>query len=187
MTASTGPSSKPQLPTPNSRLLRGKAWVFGDDVTTDDIVPGRYLKLTDLKDVAPHVLEGLDPDFATSVRSGDVVVGGRNFGKGSSRESAPGALKEAGVSCIVAPFFGRIFFRNAINFGLPAIECAEAGRIRAGDELEIDVEGGLIRDLTQGFELRAQPLPAHIMELIRVGGLVPYLERWVAERKRPVS
>lgn len=163
--------------------LRGRAWVYGDDVSTDAIVPGKYLKLTDLKEVAPHVMEGVDPDFAQKVRPGDIVVGGRNFGTGSSRESAPGALKEAGVSCLVAVFFGRIFFRNAINFGLPAVECPEATRIRTGDELEIDLEGGRIRDLTRGFELRAQPLPEHIMELVRVGGLVPYLERKVAERR----
>ena len=164
--------------------LRGRAWVYGDDVSTDAIVPGKYLKLTDLKEVAAHVMEGVDPEFAGRVQPGDIVVGGRNFGTGSSRESAPGALKEAGVSCLVAVFFGRIFFRNAINFGLPAIECPEAQRIRTGDELEIDVERGLIRDLTQGIELRAQPLPEHIMELVRVGGLVPYLERKVAERRR---
>ena len=164
--------------------LRGAAWVFGDEVSTDDIVPGKYLKVTDLKEIAPHVMEGLAPDFAAKVRPGDIVVGGKNFGKGSSRESAPGALKEAGVSCVVAVFFARIFFRNAINFGLPVLECAEAGRIQEGDELEIDVEDGRIRDLTRGFELRAQPLPPHIMELVHAGGLVPYLERKIAERRR---
>ena len=166
-----------------STLLRGRAWVFGDDVSTDAIVPGKYLKLTDLKEVAPHVMEGLDPDFAARVRPGDIVVGGRNFGTGSSRESAPGALKEAGVSCLVAVFFARIFFRNAINFGLPALECPDARRIRTGDQLEIDVEAGLIRDLTQGFELHAQPLPEHIMTLVRAGGLLPWLERRVAETR----
>ena len=165
-------------------LLRGRAWVFGDDVTTDEIVPGKYLKVTDLNEIAPHVLEGLDPSFAPNVRPGDVVVGGRNFGKGSSRESAPGALRAAGVSCIVAPFYGRIFYRNAINFGLPVLECAEAGRIQPGDELEIDLRTGRIRDLTAGFELTCQPLPEHIMSLIEIGGLVPYLERWVQERKQ---
>ena len=119
--------------------LRGRAWVYGDDVSTDAIVPGKYLKLTDLDEVARHVMEGVDPTFADNVRPGDIVVGGRNFGTGSSRESAPGALKAAGVSCLVAEFFARIFFRNAINFGLPALECPGAGRIRTGDELEIDV------------------------------------------------
>src|SRR5919206_4720472 len=119
-------------------VIRGRAWVFGDDVSTDAIVPGKYLKLTDLKEVAPHVMEGVDPDFASKVQPGDIVVGGRNFGTGSSRESAPGALKEAGGSCLVAGFFGRIFFRHALNFGLPAVECPEATPIQMGDELAID-------------------------------------------------
>ena len=164
------------------RPLRGRAWTFGDDVSTDAIAPGKYLKLT-AAEIAPHVMEGIDPDFARQVRPGDIVVGGKNFGTGSSRETAPAALKEAGVSCVVAVFFARIFFRNAINIGLPVVECPEAGRIAPGDELEIDLEGGRIRDLTQGFELDALPLPEHIMELIRLGGLVPFLERKVAERR----
>jgi 3-isopropylmalate/(R)-2-methylmalate dehydratase small subunit len=163
--------------------LRGRAWTFGDDVSTDAIVPGAYLKLTDLADVAPHVMEGLDPTFAQRVRPGDIVVGGRNFGKGSSRESAPGALKQVGVSAIVAVSFGRIFFRNAINFGLPVLECPDAGRIHQDDELEIEPRTGLIRNVTQRFELQAQSLPEHILELIELGGLVPYLERWVAEHR----
>ena len=165
------------------RLLRGSAWVFGDDVSTDAIVPGKYLKLTALEEVAPHVMEGVDPTFASRVQPGDIVVGGRNFGKGSSRESAPGALKVAGVSCLIAVFFARIFYRNAINFGLPLLECAEAGRIAPGDQLEVDLRAGLIRDLSQGLELRAQPLPEHILTLIEAGGLVPYLEQRVAARK----
>jgi 3-isopropylmalate dehydratase small subunit len=164
-------------------ILRGRAWTFGDDLNTDAIVPGKYLKLTELSEIAPHVMEDLDSTFAGRVRPGDIVVGGRNFGTGSSRESAPGALKQLGVSCLVATFFARIFYRNAINMGLPVLECPDAATIRQGDELEIDLQAGLIRNVTQRLELWANPLPEHIMELIEVGGLIPYLERWVAQRR----
>lgn len=162
--------------------LRGRAWVYGDDVNTDVIAPGKYLKLTSAE-LVPHVMEGIDPDFAANVRPGDIVVGGRNFGTGSSRENAPAALRAAGVNCIVAVFFARIFYRNAINVGLPVVECPEAGRIKQGDELAVDVERGVIRNLTQTLELAATPLPPHIMELIRAGGLVPFLERRLAQRR----
>lgn len=164
-------------------ILRGRAWTFGDDVSTDEIMPGKYLKLS-VPECVAHVMEGIDPEFSRKLRPGDVVVGGRNFGHGSSRENAPGALKEAGVSCVVAVYFGRIFFRNAINLGLPVLECAEAGRIRTGDELEVHPLEGHIVNLTRGETYRSTALPAHLVRLLEAGGLVPYLEWWVREKSR---
>jgi 3-isopropylmalate/(R)-2-methylmalate dehydratase small subunit len=160
-------------------ILRGRAHVFGPDVSTDQIIPGKYLKLTE-REAAAHVLEGLDPTFAARVRPTDIVVGGRNFGTGSSREYAASALRIAGVSCVISPLFARIFYRNAINCGLPPLECADAGAIRQDDELEVDVVAGTIRDLSNGRELRCAPLPPHILELVTAGGLVPYLKRRLA-------
>ncbi|HEU5287953.1 MAG TPA: 3-isopropylmalate dehydratase small subunit [Candidatus Limnocylindria bacterium] len=164
-------------------ILHGRALVYGDDVSTDAIVPGKYLKLTD-QEAAAHAMEGIDPTFVTRVRRGDLIVGGKNFGTGSSREYAASALRIAGVSAIVAPFFARIFFRNAINQGLPVLECAEAGTIREGDELEVDVVEGIVRDVTQGTTLAATKLPPHILELIDAGGMIPWLERKLAAAKR---
>lgn len=162
-------------------ILRGRAIVYGPDISTDLIIPGKYLKLTEAE-AAKHVLEGHDPTFATRVRPGDVIVAGKNFGTGSSREYAASALRIAGVGAVVAPFFARIFFRNAINQGLPVLECAEAGAIAEGDDLEIDVVGGVVRDLTRGATLTATPLPPHILELIQAGGLIPWLERRLAAK-----
>lgn len=162
-------------------ILRGRAHVFGDDISTDQIIPGKYLKL-DAAEASKHVMEGADPTFIERVRPGDVVVAGRNFGSGSSRDFAAIALRAAGVSCVIAPFFARIFFRNAINQGLAVLECREAGRIRGGDEIEADVIAGEVRDLTQGFTLQSMKLPPHILELVQGGGIVPYLERWLAAR-----
>ena len=160
-------------------ILRGRAIVYGDDVSTDQIIPGKYLKLTE-EEAAKHVLEGLDPTFVTRVRKGDIVVGGKNFGTGSSREYAASALRICGVSAVIAPFFARIFFRNAINQGLAVFECAAAKTIAEGDELEVDVVAGTVRDLTQGTALTSTALPPHILELIEAGGLVPWLERRIA-------
>lgn len=161
--------------------LRGRALVYGDQVSTDAIVPGKYLKLTE-SEAATHALEGLDPTFTARVHPGDFIVAGRNFGTGSSREYAASALRLNGVAAVIAPFFARIFFRNAINQGLPVLECPEAGRIVEGDDLEVDVVAGEVRDLTQGFTLRSTKLPPHILELVQGGGIVPYLERWLAAR-----
>ncbi|MBA2372464.1 MAG: hypothetical protein H0V71_12580, partial [Chloroflexi bacterium] len=127
--------------------MRGRAHVFGDDISTDQIIPGKYLKLSEAE-ASKHVMEGADPTFIE-----------RNFGSGSSRDFAAIALKAAGVSCVIAPFFARIFFRNAINQGLAVLECREAGRIRGGDEIKVDVIAGEVRDLTQGFTLTATKLP----------------------------
>lgn len=164
-------------------ILRGRAIVYGPDVSTDQIIPGKYLKLTEAE-AAKHVLEGLDPTFVTRVRPGDLIVAGKNFGAGSSREYAASALRIAGVSAVIAPFFARIFFRNAINQGLPVFECAQAASIAEGDELEVDVTAGTVRDLTQGTTLPATKLPPHILELIEAGGLVSWLERRLAARPR---
>ena len=162
-------------------ILRGRALVFGDDISTDQIIPGKYLKLNEAQ-AAAHVMEGIDPTFASRVRKGDLLVAGKNFGAGSSREYAASALRLAGISAVIAPFFARIFFRNAINQGLSVFECAEAGRIHEGDELEVDVAQGTVRDVTQGLELSATKLPPHILELIEAGGMVPWLERWLARK-----
>lgn len=155
--------------------IQGRAWQFGDHCSTDAIVPGRYLKLT-YKEAAAHVMVGADPEFPQKARPGDVVVGGVNFGCGSSREAAPAALKEFGVAAVVAKFFARIFYRNALNVGLPALECPQADEIGTGDKLAVDLESGQIRNLTQGTAYQAKPFPDHILAIMRAGGLVPYLE-----------
>ncbi|WP_206811544.1 3-isopropylmalate dehydratase small subunit [Paradesulfitobacterium ferrireducens] len=161
--------------------IRGRVWKFGDDVNTDVIAPGKYLKLPN-DEMAKHVFEGIDPELPEKIKPGDIVVGGANFGSGSSRESAPAAIKYAGVSAVVAVFFARIFFRNAINLGLPVLECPESDKIQQGDELEIDLVNGTIRNLTRGEVYQASRLPEHIQELIKVGGLVPHLEQELEDR-----
>ena len=153
-----------------------KAWVFGDNVDTDAIAPGRYLKL-DIGEVARHCMETLDPAFASTVRKGDIVVAGRNFGAGSSREQAPEALKHLGVAALIAPSFAGLFYRNAINLGLPALVCAQAPRIRPGDEVEVDPASGRLKNRTRGEELRCESFPEILMQLIADGGLLPHLEK----------
>jgi 3-isopropylmalate/(R)-2-methylmalate dehydratase small subunit len=153
-----------------------KAWVFGDNVDTDAIVPGRYMKFG-IDEIAKHCMEALDPAFAHSVKHGDVVVGGRNFGTGSSREQAPEALKHLGISALVAESFAGLFYRNAINLGLPALVCAQAKRIRPGDDIHLDAATGRLANRTTGEELRCEPIPEFLMQLIRDGGLVPHLEK----------
>jgi 3-isopropylmalate/(R)-2-methylmalate dehydratase small subunit len=157
-------------------ILEGTAWCFGDDVNTDVILPGKYLKFTS-EEGAAHVMEGIDPSFASKVRPGDIIVGGSNFGCGSSRESAPGAIKYAGVAAVVARSFARIFYRNAINLGLPVLVSAGVDRVLQGQRLRIDVEAGRIQILDTGESLAADAFTGHILELIQAGGLVPYLER----------
>ncbi len=153
----------------------GHAWCYGDNIDTDLITPGRYLRLS-LEEAAKHVLEGVDPGFSTGVQPGDYVVAGRNFGAGSSRELAAQSLKMAGVSAVIAVSFARIFFRNAINVGLPVLECGDAGRISKGDALAVDLEAGTIRNLTCGETYRFPPLDGLIGEMLHQGGLVSYLE-----------
>jgi len=160
----------------------GRAWVFGDNVDTDVLAPGRYMKLG-IEELARHCLESVDPAFAGSVQPGDVVVGRRNFGAGSSREQAPQALKQLGVAALVAESFAGLFYRNAINLGLPAVVCAQAQRIRAGDSVQVDPEAGRIENLSTGEVLSCEPIPGHLMLLLRDGGLVPHLERRLAREK----
>jgi 3-isopropylmalate/(R)-2-methylmalate dehydratase small subunit len=153
-----------------------RAWVLGDNVDTDAIAPGRYMKFG-IAEIAPHCLEALVPEFARGVKPGDVVVGGRNFGAGSSREQAPAALKHLGVAALVAESFAGLFYRNALNLGLPAVVCAEARRIRDGDLLRVSFEQGEIANLTTGETLQCEPIPAHLMQMVRDGGLLAHLEK----------
>lgn len=161
---------------------RGRAWKYGDHVDTDVIIPARYLNTSDPKELAEHVLEDLDPEFRRKMRPGDIIVAGENFGSGSSREHAPLAIKASGVSCVIAKSFARIFYRNAINIGLPILEAPEAvERIETGDELEVDFVSGEIRNLTKGETYRANPFPDFVMEIIRAGGLIEYTKRRLAK------
>jgi 3-isopropylmalate/(R)-2-methylmalate dehydratase small subunit len=156
-----------------------KTWVFGDNLDTDVIAPGRYMKFG-IAEIAKHCLESVVPGFAKEVKPGDVVVGGRNFGTGSSREQAPEALKHLGVSVLIAESFAGLFYRNAINLGLPAVVCAQAKRIRAGDELAVDLERGKIENRTTGEALACEAIPPFLMSIIRDGGLLPHLEKKLA-------
>lgn len=158
-----------------------RAWVFGDDIDTDVLAPGRYMKFG-IEEIARHCLESVSPAFASSVRKDDCVVAGRNFGMGSSREQAPEALKYLGVTLLVAESFAGLFYRNAINLGLPAVTCAQAKRIRQGDELDVDLEHGKIRNRTTGETLDCEPIPAFLMNLVRDGGLLPHLEKRLAQK-----
>ena len=153
-----------------------KAWVFGDNIDTDAIAPGRYLKF-DIAEVARHCMETVDPAFSSGVRKGDIVVAGRNFGAGSSREQAPEALKHLGVSALVAESFAGLFYRNSINLGLPAVVCVQAKRIRPDDDIELDPVSGRLANRTTGETLSCEPIPEFLMRLIRDGGLVPHLEK----------
>ncbi|MDI6640416.1 MAG: 3-isopropylmalate dehydratase small subunit [Methanocellales archaeon] len=152
----------------------GNVWKFGDDVNTDAIIPGRYLTINDPKELAKHVFEGVLPEFAQQVQPGDIIVAGRNFGCGSSREHAPLALKGAGISCIIAKSFARIFFRNAINVGLPVLECDKIDLIEEGDMLEVDLAKGMINNKTKGERYQAMPLPEFVRNIIEHGGLIEY-------------
>ncbi len=158
--------------------LKGKAWKFGDSISTDHIAPGRYFHLrTNLPELAKHVLEDANEDFASSMAPGDFVVGGRNFGLGSSREHAPRIIKLAGVSAVMARSFARIFFRNAINVGLPVLEL-DTSRIGEGDELEVDLEAGEVRDLTSGETITFAPLPPVMVKILGDGGLVEHFRKY---------
>jgi len=158
--------------------MKGKAWKFGDDVNTDLIIPARYLNTSDHKELGQHCMEDADPEFVRKVGKGDFIVGGKNFGCGSSREHAPIAIKACGVSAVIAKDFARIFFRNSINMGVPLFESEEASKgIEAGDELEVDADTGVIRNLTKKREYRAKPLPGFAQEIIKAGGLLNYVKR----------
>jgi 3-isopropylmalate dehydratase small subunit len=158
-------------------IFQGRAHVYGDNVDTDRIIPGKYTKTLDIQSLADHVLEDLDPDFRDKMVPGDIVVGGHNFGCGSSREQAPLALKTAGVSAVIARSFARIFYRNAVNVGLPVIEIAEPFAA-TGDELEVDLSTGVVRNTTQKTRHQATALPAVMMAILSAGGLVAYLKQY---------
>jgi 3-isopropylmalate/(R)-2-methylmalate dehydratase small subunit len=158
-------------------MLKGKAFKFGDSISTDHIIPGRYAYLrSNLPELAKHVMEDADPDFICKVNKGDFIVGGSNFGLGSSREHAPLVIKMAGVSAILAKSVARIFFRNAINLGLPVLICDTDG-IDDGDQLEVDLAGGTIYDKTKGTELTFRKLPKVMLNILDEGGLVPYIQK----------
>ena len=157
--------------------MKGKAWKFGDNISTDLICPGRLFHLrSNLPELAKHVLEDADPEFASKMHKGDFVVGGRNFGLGSSREHAPTIIRIAGASAVMAKSFARIFFRNCINVGLPAIEL-DTDQIEQGDELDVDLGAGLLRNLTKGADLNFPPLPPVMRRILEDGGLVEHIRK----------
>lgn len=158
--------------------VSGKALKFGDNVNTDVILPGKYLVLIDPKELAKHAMEGIDSEFGQKAKDGVILVAGKNFGCGSSREQAPISLKYAGVKCVLAESFARIFYRNAINIGLPILECQEiSSSVTEGDKLDVDLNMGLIKNTSKKVELKATPLPKFILELINAGGIIEQLKR----------
>ena len=160
----------------------GKVFKYGDNVDTDVIIPARYLNTPDMKELAKHCMEDIDSSFAAAVKEGDIMVAGKNFGCGSSREHAPASIKAAGVSCVIASTFARIFYRNALNIGLPILECPEAAAaIEAGDTVSVDFETGVIVDLATGAKFQAEPFPPFMQDLIAAGGLGAYMSRRAAE------
>lgn len=162
--------------------IKGKIWKFGDDVDTDAIIPARYLNTSDPQELAAHVMEDADREFPNKVKPGDIIVAGKNFGCGSSREHAPIAIKAAGVQAVVAKSFARIFYRNAFNIGLPIFESAELpDKVAEGEEIEIDADKGIIK-YARGMELKAAPIPEFMQELIAAGGLVEWTRKKLAAR-----
>ena len=159
-------------------MLKGKVHKYGADVDTDAIIPARYLNISDPAELAKHCMEDIDKEFLKRVKPGDIMMATTNFGCGSSREHAPLAIKAAGISCIIAKSFARIFFRNAINIGLPLLECNEAvDKTKAGDVLEVDLPSGRIKNLTKGMVFTANPYPDFMAELISAGGLIEYTKK----------
>ena len=158
-------------------MLRGRVFKFGDNISTDHIVPGRLAHLrSNLPELAKHVLEDADPTFVTRVKKGDFIVAGNNFGMGSSREHAPLVIKMAGVSAILVKSAARIFFRNAINLGLPILVC-DTDKINDGDKLEVDLNQGIINDLTNGYQLTFKKIPKTMLAILEEGGLIPYIKK----------
>jgi 3-isopropylmalate/(R)-2-methylmalate dehydratase small subunit len=162
-------------------FLAGRAWKFGNDIDTDAIIPGRYLVINDPGELATHLFEGVRPEMAEMVTQGDYVVAGENFGCGSSREHAPIAMKGAGVKAVVAKSFVRIFFRNSINIGLPLFICSEEDKIADGAQIEIDMIGGVIHNISRAEHYKTTPLPDFLREIVDAGGLVEYTRRQVAK------
>jgi 3-isopropylmalate/(R)-2-methylmalate dehydratase small subunit len=161
--------------------FQGKTVKYGDNVNTDEIIPARYLNTSDPQELAGHCMEDLDDKFLEKIKPGDILIAGKNFGCGSSREHAPLSIHTAGISCVVAKSFARIFYRNSFNIGLPIVECPEAAEeCRTGDELEVDTESGMVKNLTQDKTYRAAPYPEFMRTLIAAGGLMNY----VAEKNK---
>jgi 3-isopropylmalate/(R)-2-methylmalate dehydratase small subunit len=159
-------------------IVKGFVHKYGDNVDTDVIIPARYLNTADVGELAAHCMEDIDADFSRNVKSGDIIVACENFGCGSSREHAPVSIKGCNVSCVIAGSFARIFYRNAVNIGLPILECRDAAReIQKGDELEVCFDTGVIRNLTQGKEYNSQPFPDFIKGIIDAGGLLAWLKK----------
>ena len=173
----TAPVSAPGM------IARAKAWAYGDEIDTDVLAPGLYMK-SPLEEMARHCLETVDPDFVPNVRAGDVICAGSNFGMGSSREQAAQSLAFHGIAAVLAPSFGGIFYRNAINHGLMALVCADAPKIAAGHHVSIDAVSGTVRDLDAGADYRCDPMPAHLLAMLADGGLVPHLEKRFAQKDR---
>jgi 3-isopropylmalate/(R)-2-methylmalate dehydratase small subunit len=160
--------------------LKGKVWKFKDNINTDEIIPARYLNTFDEQELAKHCMEDADKDFPKKVKPGDIIVAGKNFGCGSSREHAPICLKGAGVSCVIAETFARIFYRNAINIGLPILESVEASKgIEEGDTIEVDLEKGKIKNITTNKIYNATAFPPFMQELINAGGLMEYVKKQI--------
>ena len=156
----------------------GTVHKYGDNVDTDVIIPARYLNSSDGKELAKHCMEDIDKEFVNKVKTGDIIVANKNFGCGSSREHAPLAIKEAGISCVIAETFARIFYRNAINIGLPIVECPEAAQgIEAGDEVEVDFDSGMIYNKTKETEYKGQPFPEFMQMIIKAEGLMNYINQ----------
>jgi len=165
-------------------MLKGKVHKYGANVDTDAIIPARYLSVSEAAELAKHCMEDIDKDFVSKVKPGDIIVATTNFGCGSSREHAPRAIKAAGISCIIAKSFARIFFRNAINIGLPLLECDEAvAKTKAGDILEVDLSSGKIKNLNNGMTFTAKSYPDFMAELISAGGLIEHTKKRLAGRR----
>ena len=165
-------------------MLKGKVHKYGSNVDTDAIIPARYLSVSEAAELAKHCMEDIDKDFVSKVKPGDIIVATTNFGCGSSREHAPRAIKAAGISCIIAKSFARIFFRNAINIGLPLLECDEAvAKTKAGDILEVDLSSGKIKNLNNGMTFTAKSYPDFMAELISAGGLIKHTKKRLASRR----
>ncbi|MBW8381242.1 MAG: 3-isopropylmalate dehydratase small subunit [Youngiibacter sp.] len=157
-------------------LARGKVFKYGDNVDTDVIIPARYLNTSDARELAAHCMEDIDAEFGNKVENGDIIVADKNFGCGSSREHAPLAIKTAGVSCVIAKTFARIFYRNSINIGLPILECVEAAeKIKGGDVVEVNFDTGVITNVTRGESYQGQAFPEFMQEIIKADGLVNYI------------
>ena len=160
--------------------FKGKAWKFGADIDTDQIIPARYLNTSDPKELAKHCMEDADQQFINKMKPGDIIVADKNFGCGSSREHAPIAIKAAGISCVIAKSFARIFYRNSFNMGLPILECPDAvAATQEGDEVEVNMSTGEIVNLTKNKRFRSQPIPPFMQELINTGGLMEWVKKRV--------